>query len=209
MAMSTKAATTIFVAILTSLSALTACGEQGNTDAARATADAEKTTSEPGPVQEERAIVARAGGAKARIGDGVVARAGGSKARAGDRAVAKAEGGKTRINVHENAPGRDAEDRSQGITLKIGGTPGTKFSGICSVGGEEKTLGGRVPARYVYESDAEELECEIRKRSVGALEVVLAAGKNVRSVQRTSAPGGTITFAYSGSSISSSTFSSG
>ena len=203
--MSMKAATTIFVAILISLSVLTACGGQGNTDAARATADAKQTTSEPGPAQEERDIVARAGGAKARIGDDAVARAGGSKARAGNGAVAKAEGGKTRINVRENDPGRDAEDRSQGITLKIGGSPGTIFSGTCSVGGEEKTLGGRVPARYVYESGAEELECEIRKRGVGTLEVVLAAGNNVRSVQRTSAPGGTINFAYSGSSISSST----
>jgi hypothetical protein len=205
MAVSTKAATTIFVAILISLSALPACGEQDNTDAARATSDAEKTTSEPESAQEKRAIVARAGGAKARVGDGAVARAGGSKARAGDRAVARAEGGKTRINVRKKGPGRDAEDRSRGITLKIGGTPGIKFSGTCSVGGEEKTLGGRVPARYVYESVAEELECEIRKRGVGALEVVLAAGNSVRSVQRTSAPGGTINFAYSGSSISSST----
>jgi hypothetical protein len=205
MVMSTKAATTIFVAILTSLSALTACDEQGNTDEARGTADAEQTTGEPEPAQEKRDIVARAGGAKARIGDGAVAKAGGSKARAGDGAVARAEGGKTRINVRENAPDRDAEDRSQEITLKIGGTPGTKFSGTCSVGGEEKTLGGQVPARYVYKSGAGELECEVRKRSVGALEVVLAAGDNVRSVQRTSAPGGTINFAYSGSSISSST----
>ena len=205
--MSTKAATTIFVAILTSLSALPACGEQaqGNTDAARATAGAEQTTGEPESAQEERAIVARAGGAKARIGDAVVARAGDSGARAGDRAVARAEGGETRINDREKVRGRD---RSQGITLRIGGTPGTKFSGTCSVGSEEKTLGGRVPARYVYESGAEDLECEIRKSGSGALEVVIAAGNNVRSVQRTSAPEGTITFAYSGSSISSSTFGS-
>jgi hypothetical protein len=203
--MSTKAAITIFVAILTSLSVLTACGEQGKTDAARATADAEQTTSEPESAQEKRGIVARADGAKARAGDGVVARAGGSKARAGDGAVARAERGETRINDREEAPDGEAEDRPRGITLKIGGTPGAKFSGACSVGGEKETLGGRVPARYVYESGADELECEIRKRGAGALEVVLAAGNDVRSVQRTSAPGGTINFAYSGSSISSST----
>jgi hypothetical protein len=201
MAMSTKAATTIFVAILTSLSALPACGgqTQGNTEA-------KQTTGEPGSAQEEQGNVARAGGAKARIGDSVVARAGDSQA--GDGAVARAEGGETRINDREKDPGRNAEDRSREITLKIGGNPGTEFSGTCSVGGEERTLGGRVPARYVYESGAGELECEIRKRGVGALEVVLAAGNNVRSVQRTSAPGGTINFAYSGSSISSSTFGS-
>jgi hypothetical protein len=203
MVMSTKAATTIFVAILTSLSVLPACGEQ-----AQRNTDAEQTTGESESAREERAIVARAGGAKARIGDGAVARAGDSKARAGDGAVARAEGGKTRINDREKAPGRDVEDRPQGITLKIGGTPGTKFSGTCSVSGEEKTLGGQVPARYVYESDTKELECEIRKRGAGALEVVLAAGNYVRSVQQSSAPGGTINFAYSGSSLSSSTSSS-
>jgi hypothetical protein len=188
MSMSTKAATTIFVAILTSLSALPACDEQarGNTDAARATAGAEQTAGELDSAQEERAIVARAG----------------------DGAVARAEGGETRIYAGEKSPGRDAQGRPQGITLKIGGTPGTRFSGTCSIGSEEKTLGGRVPARYVYESDGEELECEIRKGGPGALEVVIAAGDNVRSVQRTSAPGGTINFAYSGSSISSSTFGS-
>ena len=189
--MSTKAATTIFVAVLTSLSALSACGgdepAQGDTGATRATADAERTTGEPASAQE-RGIVARAG-------DGAVARAGRGKARTNDR---------------EKATARDAEgrDSSQGITLKIGGDPGTKFSGRCSVGGEEKVIGGRVPARYVYEPGGGKLECEIRKGGDGTLEVVLAAGNNVRSVQRTSAPRGTINFAYSGSSISSSTFGS-
>jgi hypothetical protein len=201
--MRTKVATTIFVAILTSLSVLTACGEQGNTDATRAGPNVEKATSEPESEKEERAIVARADGARARVGDSAVARAGGRQARAGE--VARAERGETRINVRDKAPDTDAEDRSREITLKIGGTPGTKFSGRCSVGGVEETLGGRVPARYVYESDAEKLECEIRKSGAGALGVVLAAGNDVRSVQRTSAPGGTINFAYSGSSISSST----
>jgi hypothetical protein len=203
--MRTKVATAIFVAILTSLSVLTACGEQGNTDAARAGPDVEKTTSEPESEKEVRAVVARADGAKARVGNGAVARAGGRQARAGEVAVARAERGETRINVRDKAPDRGAEDRSREITLKIGGTPGTKFSGRCSVGGVEEPLGGRVPARYVYESDAEKLECEIRKSSAGALEVVLAAGTDVRSVQRTNAPGGIINFAYSGSSISSST----
>ncbi len=203
--MCTKVATTIFVAILTSLSVLTACGEAGNTDAPRAGPGVEKTTSEPESEKEERAIVARADGAKARVGDGAVARVGGRQVRAGEVAVARAERGETRINVRDKAPDRGAEDRSREITLKIGGTTGTKFSGRCSVGGVEETLGGRVPARYVYESDAEKLECEIRKSGAGALEVVLAAGNYVRSVQRTSAPGGTINFAYSGSSISSST----
>ena len=124
--------------------------------------------------------------------------------------MARARSDETRTNDREKATGTDAEggNRSQGITLKIGGDPGTKFSGRCSVGSEEKIFGGRVPARYVYEPGGGELECEMRKGGAGTLEVVLAAGNNVRSVQRTSAQRSTINFAYSSSSISSSTFGS-
>ena len=185
--MSTKAAATIFVAVLTSLSALSACGggekAHVNTGATRATAEAERTTGEPASAQE-RGSVARAGGA----------------------AAVRSRSDHTPTKEREKAAGRDDGNRSQGITLEIGGNPGTRFSGRCSVGGEEKVIVGRAPARYVYDADGGKLECEIRKRGIGTLEVVLAAGDNVRSVQRTSAPGGTINFAYSGSSISSSTF---
>ena len=212
MAMSTmRAATTMLVATLTSLSALVGCsgGEQaqGNTDTVRATADAhadkERTTAEAVSAQE-RGIVARAGDTEVRIGDGVVARAGAIKARAGGGAVARAERGEARTNNGKETPGKDAEDRSRRVALEIGGVPGTKFSGTCAVGREERTIGGWVPARYVYEPDGHELECEIRKWGAGTLEVVLTAGDNVRSVQRTTVQRGTINFAYSGSGISSS-----
>jgi hypothetical protein len=163
--MSTKAAAVIFVAVLTSLSALSACGggesAQVNTGAKHTTADAERNSDEPASAQE-RSTAARA-----------------------DDAVARAEKGEPRTNKREKAAGRDAEggNRSQGITIEIGGDPGTNFSGRCSVGGEEKVIGGRVPARYVYEPHGGKLECEIRKRGTGTLEVVLAAGNNVRSIQ--------------------------
>jgi hypothetical protein len=188
MAMSTKAATTIFVVVLTSLPVLPACGggaqAQSNTDTQ---AGAVRTTGPPASAQE-RGIVARAG----------------------DGTVARASSDETRTNDREKATGTDAEggNHSQGITLKIGSDPGTKFSGRCSVGSEEKIFGGRVPARYVYEPGGGKLECEMRKGGAGTLEVVLAAGNNVRSVQRTSAQSSTINFAYSSSRISSSTFGS-
>jgi hypothetical protein len=113
-----------------------------------------------------------------------------------------------RTNDGEKATRRNAGNRYQGVTLEIGGDPGTKFAGICSVGSEQNTIGGRVPARYVYEPGGDKLECEIRKRGAGTLEIVLAAGNNVRSVQRTDALRSTINLAYSSSGISSSTLSS-
>jgi hypothetical protein len=179
---STKAAATIFVAVLTSLSALSGCAGDEPT---QVNAGADRTTGEPTSAQERGTVV-----------------------RAGEGAVAGAKSDHTPTNEREKARGRDGGKRAQGITLEIGGDTGTNFSGRCSVGGKEKVIGGRVPARYVYEPDGGKLECEIRKRGTGTLEVVLSAGDNVRSVQRTSAPGGTIHFAYSGSSISSSTFDS-
>jgi hypothetical protein len=185
--MSTKA-TAILVAVLTSLSALSACGggepTQVNAGSTRASADAGPTIGEPTSAQER-----------------------GSVARAGD-AAAGARRGHRPTSERNKAARRDRGNRAREITLEIGGDVGTRFSGGCSVGGEEKAIGGRAPARYVYEPDGGQLECEIRKRGTGTLEVVLAAGGNVRSVQRTSAPGGTMKFAYSGSSISSSTFDS-
>ena len=178
--MNSRAIIKIFIAVLASLSVLSACsgGEQAQDDTGAA---------------QKRDNVARAGDSEARAGDGAGARAGRDKARK--------DGG-------EKPPERDAKDRSRGVALKIGGDPGTKFHGTCTVGGEEKSIGGQVPARYHYKPSGGELECEIRKRSAGTLEVVLAAGNNVRSVQQTNARGGIIQFAYSSNGISSSTLES-
>ena len=42
------------------------------------------------------------------------------------------------------------------VTLKVGGEPGTEFSGTCVVGGKEEDFTGRVPGRFVYELGGQE-----------------------------------------------------
>ena len=148
-------------------------------------------------------------GAEARAGD-AVARAENSQARAGE-AAREEDGGET---PQKNAAGNDRprvdrprQSHPEELTLKVGGDPGSEFSGVCSLGKEEKTIGGSVPERYVFEPGDAELECEIRKEGGGALEVVVA-GDNVRSVQRSGGAGeGTLRFVFSGDSISYSTSS--
>ena len=151
--------------------------------AANARAVAEQTTNH-GTVEEpvsSRDAVARAGDARARAGDGAVARAGDVEARAND----------------------DSEHPSRKVTLEIRGERGTRFSGTCSIGGEDRRFGGRVPESYSYELGGKKLECEIRKDGPGTLEVVLAAGDEVRSVHRqTGAGSGIIRLTYSGDGAS-------
>jgi hypothetical protein len=92
------------------------------------------------------------------------------------------------------------------VTLKVAGDQGTAFSGVCSVGGREEVLEGRVPERYVYQPGAAKLECEIRKEGAGALEITVT-GETVDSVQRTDAQRGTVRFAFSEGNVPSSTSS--
>jgi hypothetical protein len=61
--------------------------------------------------------------------------------------VARAGTDEARANGGERVPDRGAEDHSQGVTLEIGGNPGTKFYGTCTVGGKETSISWRVPAR--------------------------------------------------------------
>ncbi len=215
----------LLIAAWMSVFAAACAGSQqagGGSVAAEAKVEQEASTQE-----RARVVEATAGGtteangthgAVARMGgdDGAVARAGGAvartdnaEARAGDAAT-KEDGGEA---PEKNAAGEDRsrEDRLQEshpkeLTLEVGGDPGTGFSGVCSVGKEEKTIGGRVPERYVFEPGDAGLECEMRKEGEGALEVVVA-GEDVRSVQRTGAREGTIRFAFSEGGISSSTSS--
>jgi hypothetical protein len=184
---------TALAVILASLLTLTSCSadEQVRTNDEEAQASA-----------AARAGAGREGGATARAGDNAVARAGdGAFARAGD-AEARANGGEDAART--NGRGGDTQE----VTLEIGGDDGTRFSGVCSAGGQEKVIGGRVPARYVYQPGGDKLECEIHKEGGGALEVLLAAGSNVRSVQRTDAQKSTINFVYSSGGLSSSVSSS-
>jgi hypothetical protein len=142
---------------------------------------------------------------------GVVVRAGNSAvvARAGD-AVVRVGGFKT-----AKGGGVDATAASGEVTLKIEGSPGTEFSGTCIIGGEEKKVSGRVPRRFIYETDGQRLECEIRKQrsTSGQMQVEFSAKDHTNSVQQTSTQGGSITLRYDGHGstalVSSSTSVSG
>jgi hypothetical protein len=184
--LSTKVAFALAV-ISASLIILASCDVNARTgkgsQAADARAVAEQTTNhrtveEPVP---SRGAVARAGDAVARAGAGAVARAGDVEARVND----------------------DSEHPSRKVTLEIRGERGTRFSGTCSIGGEDRSFGGRASESYSYELGGKKLECEIRKDGPGTLEVVLAAGDDVRSLHRqTGAGSGIIRLTYSGDGAS-------
>jgi hypothetical protein len=200
---SAKAALALAV-MLALLPAMASCGVNARSgdgsQSAGARTVAEHTTNQRA-VEEPvswRGAVARAGDARARAGDGVVARAGDVVARAGAGAVARAGDVEARAND-------DSEHPSRKVTLEIRGDRGTRFSGKCSIGGDERRIGGRVPESYSYEVGGKKLECEIRKDGPGALEVELAAGDDVRSMHRqTGAGSGIIRLTYSGDGVSSS-----
>ena len=129
-------------------------------------------------------------------------------ARGGDNA---AEGNGS---ASEEGSGEDG-GRGERVSLEIRGSPGTAFSGVCSVGDEEAELAGEVPQRFVYYPEGREIHCELLKEDAGSgnLKVVLAAPGN-RIVQQTNAESGTVELTFSGngggsSSVSTSTTSSG
>ena len=191
-------------AVLFSLLALTACvGCQQ--------VSGEQTAGEPKGGQDGRAE-AHAGDAEATAGstagDGAVARAGDAVARAGGGAEARAGDAVAKESVEEGAAeSRKAEGNAREATLEIEGDPGTEFSGKCAVGNEEKEIGGQVPERFVFELDGRKLECEIRKKSTGAMNIVLDAGE-ADYVQRTDSRWATVSIVYSGEGFSSSIQSS-
>jgi hypothetical protein len=85
--------------------------------------------------------------------------------------------------------------------LRLEGDDGTRFSGICDVGGGENVLSGQVPKRFTFEDlGGAELSCRIQKQDErrGILRVILLSGDTTRSVQQTNAPGGTIEVSFSG-----------
>jgi len=138
--------------------------------------------------ENDRRVVARAGDVEA-IGGRIAAGKGGAVARAGD-VVARAGEVEVKENVGE-------------ATLEIGGAPGTRFSGTCAVGGEEREIRGRVPERFVYELDGRRLECVIRKQSAGSMKITLDAG-GTDHVQRTDSQQVTLRILYSKGGFSSS-----
>ena len=183
-------------------------GGQGSTPAAEATdpAGSEGDGRDKAAARAGEAVVrkdgagARAGEAKAEAGDGG-ARAGKAKAGPGGAEIAGSSGGGTQGNTEE-------ESGPQKITLQVTGDRGTKFSGVCSVGGRERTLDGRAPERYVFEPQGKRLECELRNGGGGPLGIVFTDGAGVLSQQRTTGGESTVNFVYANGSVSSSTTSS-
>ncbi len=85
--------------------------------------------------------------------------------------------------------------------LRLEGDGGTRFSGICEVGGEESVLSGEVPKRFTFaDLGGSELACRIQKQDErnGVLRVIVLSGDTTRSVQQTNSPGGTIEVSFSG-----------
>jgi hypothetical protein len=94
-----------------------------------------------------------------------------------------------------------AEPDSPDVVLRLEGDPKTTFSGICTVGGKESVLSGRVPKRYAFDPKGQKLSCRIQKQDSGggSLKVILIAGNTTRSVQQTNARGGVINLSYQSS----------
>jgi hypothetical protein len=222
----TSGKVSFMVAASVSVFAATACGEteraRGGSAAADPKVEQKASAQERARAAEATAegngddgAVARPGDAEARTAGGALARAGDVQARSRDgaavsRGYARAQSGSTVIvgNGREDVEGNgEGEAGPRKVTLQIKGDPGTGFSGACSVGGEAKALDGRAPESYAFKLRGKKLECEIRKEGEGVLEVVIAAGESIRSVQRTHAREGTLRFAFSGGSIFSSTSS--
>ena len=98
-------------------------------------------------------------------------------------------------------------DGSVDGTLKITGDPETRFSGVCSIGGEKRDIGGRVPQSY--DLNGRELACEFRKagEESGELKIVLS-DKNTRFVQQIEGGKAVVKLIYENGNVSSSMVSS-
>ncbi|WP_119066474.1 hypothetical protein [Rubrobacter indicoceani] len=94
------------------------------------------------------------------------------------------------------------------VLIRFQGEEGTRFSGTCSVNGEEEAVEGAVPERLSYQLAGDgEVSCNLTKEGDGRLRVQLESGDD-SSVYEVTEPGSEISFTYSGSGLSSSTNSS-
>ena len=89
---------------------------------------------------------------------------------------------------------------SPNIVLRLEGARETTFSGVCTVGGKESVLSGRVPKRYAFDPKGQKLSCRIQKQDSGrgSLKVILTANDTTRSVQQTNTRDGVIHISYAG-----------
>lgn len=166
--------------------------EQRERDEARAEARAEAT----------EAAAQKSSGVAARAGDGAERRADVSIEGVDQRASSH-----LKAHLKAGAQSTATKGSAREATLEIAGDPGTRFSGTCTVGDEEREIGGRAPKGFVYKMDGRKLECEIRKQSPGAMKIVVDAG-DANYVQRTDSGQVTARIAYSGQGFSSSIQSS-
>jgi hypothetical protein len=103
-----------------------------------------------------------------------------------------------------SAGGEAGSDRDQ-ARLAIKGSPGTEFTGSCTVGdGEPAKIGGEAPRSFTYDLEGRTLDCEVS--SDDSLRVELAVGENTHSAQSISS--GTLHLTYENGSVSTSTSSS-
>lgn len=103
---------------------------------------------------------------------------------------------------------RDRRGVPGDVRLRISGDEGTRFSGACTVGEDEREISGQVPQRY--DLKGRDLACEIRKEGAesGELMVVLR-GENTHFAQRIEGGDPVIRLVYEEGNVSSSTVSSG
>ena len=95
----------------------------------------------------------------------------------------------------------------QKATLEMSGSPGTGFSGSCTVGDQKSDLDGQVPDRFVYDLGGKKIDCEIRKEDAeGNLQVTFTAG-NTTSVQQIGQ--GAVNLTYDKGQVSFSSSDSG
>ena len=202
----------LFAVLLIALLVLSpvACGEAERGDAAAAGTKAEQGTNDredtaaAKPEGDDRGKAARAGGSRS---EGTGSGAGETDARSGE---ARADAGSVAIaGSTTKGPGGDARgETSRKVALEITGERGTRFSGVCKVGRENRALDGRAPERYVFEPRGKKLECSLSKKDGDVLSVVLSDGAGVRSEQRISGGESSVRLVYSNGGVSSTTTSS-
>lgn len=138
--------------------------------------------------------------ASASTASETTAKNGTTKAKTSSFTITNAGGATQTSSSVEEQNSSGGQKRAQKATLRIEGTPGTKFSGACAAAGKSEDLNGQVPARYVYNLDGQGLACRIYKQSNGGvLKLTLDAGNDHTSQQITS---GTIRLAYNNGRIS-------
>lgn len=125
-------------------------------------------------------------------------------ARTVQSAVAEATKSPAAEDEAANTPAPGAGE----AVLKFGGTDGTRFSGTCTVGDEEREISGEAPQSYTFALDGRGLECEIRKQDPGDTLKIVFAAEGTRSVQRVGGGESTVNLSYENGSVSSTTSSS-